>query len=554
VQTRGRYFMNDDQSPIQSTSVRLGTGISSSAAQSRAAEQPWTVLVFADLGFVVKKPTVVSAASLNDLFSENSVIISGAVEHNLPEGYAPFHIEYACTDIRDISPSQLKEKLPLLRRMQKAVDLLDGIARRRIDTADGLQQLAVLPLPQPVIRLLGTIVSPINEPRGAAASAAAPLDIDAILSMVDHDAAPSPAVVPAAPADFVAALTRAGEQEVAPSALLSCKEAIERELAVLGDVIAWQPFFRAARSSWNSLKTLCKIAGRNRAVRIVLHAAPFDAALRHFGDALAACSNDHATPDLVVWDYPVPVDTASLEQLEHCAAIAERLKTMLVASLDCHDNLYKGLMDRIPLRTLFERPEMIPFTRLQKTGAARGIVLCAPDAALTTTPEVVVRGNWLLMLQWMSSLLEHDAPFHLQNHSVALLDAFAFPKFPAETVFEAHRFGITLLRPGTTTTPRVLFGDETSCYGAFLFNLLVNRTMRRAALWISTQAGNHDAETAAPLLAEYLRAELNAYHILSTDGALRVLVTGTALEVTINSETTVAGFPAAFQFSFTLRG
>jgi hypothetical protein len=134
------------------------------------------------------------------------------------------------------------------------------------------------------------------------------------------------------------------------------------------------------------------------------------------------------------------------------------------------------------------------------------------------------------------------------------LDGFLFPKIPAEAATDSYRSGLTLLRPNGVTAPRVLLGSSDSPYGSLLFNLLVNRTARHAAEWITVQDRSLSCGDAAPLLEHFLLQQLKPYHILSSDEALSVKVEEQqSLQVTIDSTVTVAGFPVKFQFLFNYR-
>lgn len=555
--------MNEKESPIQSISVGLGTSGAAAPAGSSTEGQPWVILVCSDLGCTTGGAERISAATLNEFLSTNSVVISGPVTTGLPDDIEPFHIEYRVTDIKDFSPAVLAEKLPLLGQLRSAAVHLDAISRKKVAAADGFAQLTAMNLPQSIIRQLGTLRPKLaggTVPAGGG-TATVPSKVDSILSMIDvgdPDASEEntpPAAVQ--PKDFVAALTESAEEPFSSAALLKCRESIDRLITTLGETVSAQPFFKAAAGSWQALKSLLKIAGRNRDVNIFMHAASFDAAQRHFSDALSSCAAQCGVPDLVVWDYPVTIDTASMQQLEHVGAQADRYKTLAVVSLDHRDDLYRKIVDREPLKPVIEQPAYIPLRRLQEADAARCIALCAPDASIPrglSGKETAITGGWILAMQWLSSVIELSSPFHLQNSSQQVLDTFAFPKLDSEVVFDANRSGITVLRPGTTTSPRVLFGDAETPYGSLLFNVLVNRTARLAAEWVGAQDRSVAAENAAPVLEEFLRTELEPYHILSSSGAVSVAVTEQqSLQVTIDSSVTVAGFPVQFQFAFRYR-
>jgi hypothetical protein len=552
--------MDNEKSPIHSMNVSLGTP-QTVPASAVSSNQPWVILVCSDLGFTSHRPQKISSATLNELLTSTEIIISGTVEKGLPDEIAPFHIEYPIDSLKDFSPSSIAEKLPYLQDLKKAAEVLNAISAKKIAPSDGLKKIAAMTLPPSVVSLLGTIgpVSAGGVKTKGHSSPQAPKKIDSILSMMDIEEDEHATSPQEQPSDFVAAITEGGaaQQEISQAALHNCIQTVDGLLESLGNIVSEQPFFTAATSSWNALKIVLKIAGRNRDTHFYLHSAPYDAAERHFGDALAVCAAETGTPDLVVWDYPVPIDTATMEQFSHIGEQADHVKTVVAASIDRHDELYTKILDGEPLKGVLEKPAFIPLRRLQEAAQARCLVLCCPDAIQQrgqNGKEIKVAGAWLFTFQWTSSLVENSSPFHLQNSSIQVLDSFAFPKLSREVATDTYQNGITLLRPNSITTPRVLFGDHETPYGSLLFNLLVNRTARLAADWISGQNKSVSLDAAAPALQHFLLTELSPYHILSSDEAVSVEVSGLgSLVVTINSTVTVAGFPVQFQFSFNYR-
>ena len=547
--------MNNDESIIRSTNVNIGARSSGSGAPVSQQTKPWIVLVCADLGFTAEKPCRVTAASLNEFISTSAVVLTGTVEKGLPSEIAPFHVEYPVKDIKDLSPTAIAEKLPILTQLKTVASLLEDISRERLAAADGLKKIAAMPLPQSIMQLVGKIgVVQNTQPRQQ--SAASGSNVDAILSMVNIDSSTDEKedTAPENP-DFVSTFTVAGVTEFSRAALLTCLEAVNVLVKDLVDIVLAQPFFSAAVSSWTSLKTLLKITGRNRSIHCYLHAAPYDAAQRHFADALAACAADTGSPDLVVWDYPVETDTASLDQLGVIGETADRFKTMVVSSLDYHTELYEKIIDGEPLTSVIEQSSYIPLRRLQESAPARCLSICAPDAQHPRGDKLRYTSGWLFAFQWLTSVIENCAPFHLQNSSIMVLDTFAVQKVSRDTIADGYKAGITIIQPGSTTVPRVLLNAADSPYGNLLFNMLVNRTARLAAEWITIQDASLTLHQAAPALERFLRGDLESYHILSSDEAIAVAIEGEQnLQVTINSTVTVGGFPAQFQFSFNYRG
>jgi len=549
--------MNENESPIHSMNVSLGAP-RSMPGESKQALQPWVVLICADLGYVSRAPELLSAATLNDLFATHDVVIAGTVENGLPDDIAPFHIEYRPRDIGDFSVAALSAKLPLLNRLKNASSILEAITAKKIDPTAGLQQIMAMDLPQSIIRRLGAEVPTSAAGSATSASPHKAAAVDSILSMVDFGEPEEVAAAPVAssPTDLAALLTEGGKGAYSTAGIIACKENIDALITSLGALVMAQPFFKAAYGSWSALRALLKAAGRNRTLRFLVHSAPFDAAQRHFYDALQSSALAAAIPDMVIWDYAVTTDTAAMQQLEHIGTIADQYKTMVVTSLYRNDPLYIKIAANEPLQQVVDKPEYIPLRRLQQSPVSRCLALCAPDASIiraSGVTDAVFTGAWLCVLQWVTSVVENSAPFHLQNSSSMALDTFAFPKLTKETVFDAYRCGVTVLRPGSVTVPRVLLGDADSPYGSMLFNVCVNRTARLSADWIGAQDKHMSAAQAAPALEKYLAAELEPYGILTSGDEVQVSTDGQNLSITVNSSVAIAGFRAAFDFSFNFR-
>lgn len=547
--------MNKDESAIRSTSVNIGTRPSGDGAPVSEQTKPWIIMICADLGFTSEQPCRVTAASLNEVLATNDVMIRGTVEKGLPREIAPFHIEYPVKDIKDLSASALVEKLPILIQLKTVAAHLEDISAGRVPADEGLKKIAGMPLPQSIMQLVGKI----GAARKSGPATQQPTDssqVDSILSMVNIDSLTEDEKETSSPKpDFVSSFTEAGASEFSRAALHSCLDAVNTLVKDLAGIVVNQSFFSAAISSWTSLKTLLKIAGRNRNVHCYLHGAPNDAARRHFADALTACAAQSGSPDLVVWDYPVELDTASVEQLGVIGETADRFKTIVVSSLESHTELYTKILEDEPLKTVIEQPAYIPLRRLQEGVSARCLSLFAPDALHSRGDQLRIGAGWLFAFQWLTSVIENSAPFHLQNSSIMALDTFAVPKLSHDGIADGYQVGITLMQPGATTVPRVLLGAAAdSPYGNLLFNMLVNRTARLAAEWITAGDRSLSLEHASAALQQFLRNNLESYHILSSEEAVTVTVEGASLQVTINSTVTVGGFPAQFQFSFNYQG
>ncbi|MCX7726741.1 MAG: hypothetical protein N2053_07815, partial [Chitinispirillaceae bacterium] len=195
----------------------------------------------------------------------------------------------------------------------------------------------------------------------------------------------------------------------------------------------------------------------------------------------------------------------------------------------------------------------IPLRRLQRKDVSRCLALFVPDAICRKNSGVTVRysGAWLFSFLWASSFLENNTPLYLNyGSSSGLFDGLIFPKVSKDTIFDAYLHGINLLAPDVPLTPRVINENAESPYGNLFFNLIVNRTARLAANWISREGINNSACSSVLDLEEYLKKELIPDGILSNTDALMVETTEDGVVVTVDSETKISNFNIKFQFSF----
>ncbi len=548
--------MENEKSTVRSVSVNLGTTHVSPFSADSVSRRPWVLLICSDLGFRSERPERISAATLREKIAAENVTLCGTVDQGLPDDIAPFHVEYRIHDLRDFSVASLRDRIPILRKLGEASLVLERISERKTDPGEGFRLIAGMQPPPSVMRHLAACLPGGSAPPPAGPSASA---IDSILSMMDvGQRSGETENISAQPGDFVAALAGEGTSGgFSSAALRSCRDYVKDLTDRLSISVVNQPFFRSAACSWNALKVLLKAAGRDPGIHFYLHSSPADTVEGNFADALSACASETGVPDIVVWDYPVAVTTAGMERLDRIARQADRFKTAVIASLDRGDALYRSILESEPLRTIIGKDDFIPLRRLQQATQARCLALCAPDAALDRgggAEEIPVGGAWLFALQWVASLTGSGTPFHLHRDSTAALDGLLFPHLTEDTISDASEFGITLMSGNGCAFPRVLIEDRKSPFGSLLFNLAVNRAARITAEWIGKRP-KEKCDEAAPALERFLRTELEPYHILSSAAAVAVTASGQqSLSISIDSTSTIAGFPVRFDFSFNCLG
>lgn len=548
--------MKNESSPILTANVTLGSAVSKRKASRHL--RPWTILVCADLGFVSERPQPITAAGLRELLRSAQPSVSGVVDRELPAGIPPFHISHSITDLDDFSQPRLIERLPYLEHIRGCAAILDDVSRKKITPGRGMELISESKISWPVIQLLKNIVNSDMDKSGhdtfAAPQKAPKSKIDSILSMVDVKSEPQSPSGAENPADLVSSLIRSDAADRARTLPAKCSGQLDKLVTDLADVITRQPFFRSMNDSWNSLKTLLRIIGRRSDALVLLQSSPCEATARHLTDTLAHCNEAGLYPDLILWDYPVFTDTATMEQLERSGDLAQQHKALLVASIDRRDELYGKILAGEPLRAVLGSVAYLPFRRLRKKNAARCIALCAPQAEKmrhNSKNGIAVNAAWLFVCRLLASIVEYNSPFDLENGSANLFDEYLFERLDAHTLCDAAESGITLLQPAAKVDPRVLFDQEGGPWTSLTFNLMVNRTAKAAAEWVSGNVRTKvaDAEAVCEELRSFLVAELETYHILSSAGSVRVTVAEGDFLVTVDSDVAVGGSRAKFQFS-----
>jgi hypothetical protein len=301
------------------------------------------------------------------------------------------------------------------------------------------------------------------------------------------------------------------------------------------------------------LKKLLKNLGRNRDITVSIASSPVESCVERLADQIGICSEGHSLPDLILWDYPLILSTACIAEIESVCELAERYKSLVISSLSSENDLQSMLLKTDHLGDTLQQALYIPYRRLRNEAASRSLCIGIPTALIPGTESdkpLETGAAWIIVEQWLESLLSKNMPFSfafLENtHEVNL------PEIDEHIAREVENFGFSVLRShlrGISCDPKVVLEiDSSAAFSSLGFNLIVNRTARLAAEWISEHGKSAGLDVCSKL-QQFLILELGPYHILSSNEAVRVQEIQQYVQVEIDSKTVVSGHPVRFEFS-----
>ncbi len=542
-------IMEEEKSPIHSTSVSMGVLSGSKNAKPVSQAKPSTLLVFGDFGYRSNTVQKVSAAQWSDFFQANTFEITCSVENNLPEYVKPFYLEYTVESINDFSHQSIIDKTANLSSIKRALQTAEQLKASRISRSDAFTQIESLQLPTPLKNkiLTGLALTPTRDtPSGN------PHQIDSILSMMDipGDAKAEPST---RTGDFIDAITAQDSNSPDFEKVNTLLSTILRSTA---EAIRKTDRFRELATSWTSLKNLLKIAGRDQSIQIFCASFEREDASEILPELLSNLSDD-LVPDLILWNYDYTFSTAALQELEQVAMVADKYKSLLCTSLLEDEVVNQELFSTQPARIIMQQEAMIPYNRFRNSSAARSCVLCAAPAYKDTAANdfTLASGAWVITAQWVHSIVETATPFSWPRRIQSINGFGITEKIDDSRIEEVGEYGITIVENSeylhAVRPVSVLNISERSPYRSAGFNMLVNRTARLTAMWVASGTGT-DEQDAAIQLRDFLVTNLKPYHILSTDKALSVEIANKVATIDFDSEYSIDDYAIYFQFSINL--
>jgi hypothetical protein len=273
-------------------------------------------------------------------------------------------------------------------------------------------------------------------------------------------------------------------------------------------------------------------------------------------EALGACMEAGAAPDVIVWDYDVTFTNACMEAMAAVAAAADKYKCMVVAPLCMDDPLLTGISGRKSVKHFFDDLRFLPYKKLRDNTAARCLCLCAPSLA-----GAGEKSEWFAAIRWAEMIIGDSDPFSAKQQRRPVESLFSGAPVFSQAVSpavaaEAAAMGLTLfeetLEKAVLDRAMTVAGPDSvaESYTSFCFNLLVNHVARLSGIKI-LECGAHKNKTeVAAVLEEFLDKELSACGISASGKSASVTVENNeALVIEINSDAAVSGHPARFTFT-----
>jgi hypothetical protein len=542
-------IMEEEKSPIHSTSVSMGVLSGSKNAKPVSAAKPSTLFVIGDFGYRSDTVQKVSASQWSDFFQANTFEITCPVENNLPEYVKPFYLEYSVESINDFSLQGIIDKTANLSPYKRALQTAEQLKASRISRSDAFSQIESLQLPTALKNkiLTGLALTPSRDtPSGN------PHQIDSILSMMDIPGG-AKTEPPTKTDDFIDAIT---SQDVSTPDYGKVNTLLSSILKSTAEAIRKTDRFTELATSWTSLKNLLKIAGRDQSIQIFCVSCARDNASELLPELMSSLS-DELVPDLILWNYVYSFSTASLQELEQVAMVADKFKSVLCTTLHRNEPVNSELFSSQPARIIMQQEAMIPYNRFRNSAAARSCVLCAAPAYkdAVTNDFTLASGAWVITAQWVHGIVEAATPFCWPRRIQSINGFGITEKIDDSRIEEVGEYGITIAENSeylhAVRPVSVLNISERSPYRSAGFNMLVNRTARLTAMWVASGAGT-DNQDAAIQLKDFLVINLKPYHILSTDNALSVEIANKVATIDFDSTYSIDDYAIYFQFTINL--
>ena len=552
--------LKKEKSQIDSFNVSLGP---SSPIKSKTTPfEPWNILVCSDLGFVSKKPSQARIAEWNEFMASQNIVLSGSVNNMLSNSGKPVFIEYPIKTMKDFSAESIVANVPAFAAWSRACSVLQQLLDGKTSLADALSMIGKAGLPAEEASRLAAMLAaaqggrpqkPVDVPKPKPQGSS----VDRILSMVDAKplSGKGPGKNPSSLTDALFQSVSDGAEQFDKAGISAYVAQCRQKLRDQAAAVMAQDFFKGLFFSWRGLTQLAKVIGRKKEAALSVVSSPAQTMQDRLGEALGACMEAGAAPDVIVWDYDVTFTNASMEALATVAAAAERYKCMVVAPLCMDDPLLSGISARQSVSHFFDDVRFLPYKKLRDTTAARCLCLCAPPLVAGAKSE------WFAAIRWVEMIINDDDPFGVKERNrpeeSVFTDAPVFsPTISEEVAQEAANMGITLfeqtLDKATLDKAVTVAGPDSVAdhFRSFCFNLLVNRVARLSGLKILEYAHKKTKDETATVLAEFLNKELSSSGISSSSESVNVAVENDEnIVITVNSDATVSGYPARFTFT-----
>jgi len=549
--------MDQNNSPIRSTSINLGHAVERPTTKSIPI-RPWVILICSDLGFTSNKPEQVTAASWNDFLQTVKPSIAGVVRR-VPSDVEPFFVEIPITSLKDLSVDSIVRNSRPFTSMASVLTILKNVIDGKTELSAAVDAVQLLNLPPAIKSQALSALETRSSGKNKSTPVQSASKIDCILSNLDlgggdqdekrnssNDAADR----------FYAADAEADAISVSRSRV----EPLIRRLSVLldkaGDALSAEQFFTSRLGSYTALQQLLKAIGRNNGIGVFISSGDRENVLAGLDETIRTVGAELAVPDIIIWDFPVKISTAEINVLADVCSIAENRKCMVFSSIDTTDQAFASYNTTASFRELIATPEFIPLTRFRKNAQTRNAALIGPEAVLGIGREIKAGGAWAAGIFWVKNVLDYKKPFSFDDLPPAAgqMDCSLSIDFSKDISEDAGKCGIALLRmkngilfTGPVNTMLDISETDES-YGLFGFNLLVNRTVRLTAEWLSSDGKQNDRTVNE--LQQFLIRQLEPYRILSSDNELSIEQSETgAVTVTIHSDQTLSGCAVRFQFT-----
>ena len=551
--------MEKDKSPIQSTTVSLHSQTSGSGRATPLQGEPWNILICGDFGFSSKTPHRVHISEWNDFLSRSRVVLSGNVSDCLSGVDKPLFVEYPVDSIRDFSAPQVEERAALLTPFRYAIAAINDLLNGNIDFDQAkalIEKTALPPMNKHVLLdLLGKKASPVltpllPKPPGNAR-------IDSVLALVDvpshgEETGASAPVSDASSALFTA-VTEGSVIKLPRQELQEQREHLEAAVKRQVEEIVHAEFFSKRYASWFCLKKVAGLIGRIKGITVSAFSGSHDELADSLAQALQSSSEQGLAPDIILLDDEYGFSNADISRLEIIANAASDRMCSVVASVDSKDALFTDIESCDTLAQFFDDVRFIPYKKLRKNPLARCLALCGPRVTVGEKEPFIANAGWQFLFAWIDAFLSGQSLFDCtQGQAVSEIPIASTVAVSLPIVKDAAAWGLTLFgsdRYAGVSIPVMTLLDEQAAnpaYSRFGYNIAVNRVMKLVVQKVTAVRENGSVEE----VKSYITKQLASYDLLSSAEAVSVEAGDqNVLKITVDSASTVCGYPLYIQFS-----
>ncbi len=425
---------------------------------------PWTILICADLGFVSRKPELLSTENWNNVVKRHKIKVQEKIEAFLPQMTQPFSTNLEFSSPEEFSSESSLKKIPALQPLLITGDILTKFVNGEMPMSRAVNHINQCALSN---ILKNRILKAIDYDSQTKTVSSSPRKIDEILASLDFSAP----VSKEGPYPIEKLLNRSGTEPQQRNYVRV--RSLIKELNIYAEsmIAAVQecPRYFKKKSTWKALELLCKAGQMNG--EFYIHSLPRKSAERNFDQILRELNSNGVFPDIVLWNHELDFSPSGAQTLRHLAKTASFNALTLFGSTHESDHFSCGK----------------DFNQLRKEPAFRSLALFSPTVYYKKGPEsdeIFRCGAAWLMAEKLLKSTSNGISSHLCNDPEMVFQPGN--SFNTQDSLKAAMGGISLFyNPDNSDETQAICTYDAPENRAILreleYNMLLNRFSKLAA-------------------------------------------------------------------------